>query len=99
MLIIVAGYEDGNDADTLRHDPMFKRALDRLPSGNDRLEAVIVMVGIEQAKLLTAVHPVERIVDIEHDTLRHRPERAAVLVNQGPAEAQQRPPIGQIFQT
>jgi hypothetical protein len=56
------------------------------------------MVGIEQAKLLTAVHPVERIVDIEHNTLRHCPERAAVLVNQGPAEAQQRPPIGQIFQ-
>ena len=25
------GYEDGNDADTLRRDPMFKLALDRLP--------------------------------------------------------------------
>jgi hypothetical protein len=35
MLMIVAGYEDGNDADTLRRDPMFKLALDRLPSGND----------------------------------------------------------------
>ncbi len=32
MLIIAAGYEDGNDADTLRCDPMFKLALDRLPS-------------------------------------------------------------------
>jgi DDE family transposase len=31
MLMIAAGYEDGNDADTLRRDPMFKRALDRLP--------------------------------------------------------------------
>ena len=56
------------------------------------------MVGIEQAKLLTAVHPVERIVDIEHDALGHGTKRAAVLVNQGPAEAQQRPPIGQVFQ-
>ena len=65
---------------------------------NDRLEAVIVMVGIEQAKLLTAVHPVERIVDIEHNALRHGTERAAELVNQGPPEAQQRPPIGQVFQ-
>jgi hypothetical protein len=35
MLMIVAGYEDGNDADTLRRDPMFKVALDRLPSGDD----------------------------------------------------------------
>jgi len=24
MLMIAAGYEDGNDADTLRRDPMFK---------------------------------------------------------------------------
>jgi len=32
MLMIAAGYEDGNDADTLRRDSMFKLALDRLPS-------------------------------------------------------------------
>ena len=31
MLMIAAGHEDGNDADTLRRDPMFKLALDRLP--------------------------------------------------------------------
>ena len=35
MLMIAAGYEDGNDADTLRHDPMFKLALERLPSAAD----------------------------------------------------------------
>ena len=33
MLMIAAGYEDGNDADSLRHDPVFKLALDRLPDG------------------------------------------------------------------
>src|ERR1700749_1427830 len=33
MLMIAAGYEDGNDADALRRDPMFKLALDRLPAG------------------------------------------------------------------
>src|SRR5947209_7836588 len=32
MLMIAAGYEDGNDADSLRSDPMFKLALERLPS-------------------------------------------------------------------
>ncbi len=32
MLMIAAGYEDGNDADSLRADPMFKLALDRSPS-------------------------------------------------------------------
>jgi hypothetical protein len=35
MLMIAAGYEDGNDANTLRGDPMFKLALDRLPSGEE----------------------------------------------------------------
>jgi hypothetical protein len=32
MLMIAAGYEDGNDADVLRHDPMFKLAMGRLPT-------------------------------------------------------------------
>src|SRR6202030_605978 len=32
LLLIAAGYEDGNDADSLRSDPMFKLALERLPS-------------------------------------------------------------------
>ena len=35
MLMIAAGYEDGNDADALRRDPMFKLALDRLPSDKE----------------------------------------------------------------
>ena len=33
MLMIAAGYEDGNDADGLRHDPVFKLALNHLPDG------------------------------------------------------------------
>ena len=32
MLMIAAGYEDGNDAGSVRHDPVFKLALDRLPN-------------------------------------------------------------------
>jgi len=35
LLMIAAGYEDGNDATGLRLDPMFKMALDQLPSGDD----------------------------------------------------------------
>jgi Transposase DDE domain group 1 len=35
MLMIAAGYEDANDADALRADPMFKLALDRLPSDDE----------------------------------------------------------------
>lgn len=32
VLMIAAGYEDGNDATGLRHDPVFKMALDQLPA-------------------------------------------------------------------
>jgi Transposase DDE domain group 1 len=35
MLMIAAGHEDGNDADSLRGDPLFKLALDRLPEHAD----------------------------------------------------------------
>jgi hypothetical protein len=35
MLMIAAGYEDGNDADLLRRDPLFKLALDWLPSDEE----------------------------------------------------------------
>lgn len=35
MLMIAAGYEDGNDADSLRADPLFKLAMDRLPEHTD----------------------------------------------------------------
>jgi hypothetical protein len=35
MLMIAAGYEDGNDADALRRDPMFKLAMGRLPGDGD----------------------------------------------------------------
>lgn len=31
LLMIAAGYEDGNDANSLRHDPLFKLANGRLP--------------------------------------------------------------------
>ena len=55
---------------------------------DDRLEAVIVIVGIEQAQLLGAVHPIEGVVDIEHEARWHRPKRAAILFRQGPPEAQ-----------
>jgi hypothetical protein len=35
LLMIAAGYEDGNDATSLRVDPVFKMALECLPSGRD----------------------------------------------------------------
>src|SRR5262249_23633225 len=65
---------------------------------DDWLETVIVMVGIEQAELLSTMDPVERVVDIDHNALRHCPERTAILIDERPPKAQQRSPIGQVFQ-
>ena len=37
VLQILAGYEDANDSDALRHDPIFKIACDRLPIPGEEL--------------------------------------------------------------
>ena len=37
VLPIAAGYEDANDANTLRHDPIFKVLLGRLPESGPPL--------------------------------------------------------------
>ena len=47
---------------------------------HDRLEAVFVVMGIEQAQLLAAMHGVKGVVDVEHDPLRHLPEGGAVEI-------------------
>ena len=40
MLMIAAGYEDGNDADRLRGDPMFKLAMGQKPAVGGHAGAV-----------------------------------------------------------
>jgi len=62
------------------------------------LEAVFVVVSIEQAHLLSAMHGVERVVHVQHDPARHLAERRAVKVDHGPAHAQQRARVGQVLQ-
>src|SRR5215469_7758162 len=65
---------------------------------NNRLKAVIVVVGVEQAQLLAAMNAVERVVDIEDNALRRRSERAAILPDERPPEAQQSSSVGEVFQ-
>src|SRR5438046_2435099 len=47
LLVIAAGYEDGNDANGLRVDPIFKMALDLSPSDLPDRERVRRVVDIE----------------------------------------------------
>jgi len=41
---------------------------------HDGLEAVSIVVHVEQAHLLLAMHGVERVVHIQHDPARHLAE-------------------------
>ena len=65
---------------------------------HDGLEAILVVVRIEQAHLLSAVHGVERVVHVQHDPARHLAEQRAIQVDHGLAHAQQRARAGQVLQ-
>jgi len=65
---------------------------------HDGLEAVFIVVSIEQAQLLFAMHRVERVIHIQHDPARHLAERRAVKIDHRLAHAQQRPCAGQVLQ-
>src|SRR5271166_649294 len=65
---------------------------------DDRLKAVFVVMGIEQPQLLGAMNRIERVVDIERNPFGHLPERFAIQIDHGSADAQQGASIGQVFQ-
>ena len=65
---------------------------------HDRLEAVVVVVGVEQPQLLAAMHGIKAVVDVEHDAARHLAEGGAVEFDHGPAHAQQGADIRQVLQ-
>ena len=49
MLAIAAGYEDADDCDFLRHDPIFKMAVGHLPESGDALCSQPTMSRLENA--------------------------------------------------
>jgi len=49
MFAIAAGYEDADDCDVLRHDPMFKMAVGRLPESGEPLCSQPTMSRLENA--------------------------------------------------
>ena len=69
---------------------------DRLAGGRleelDGLEAVLVIMGVEQRQLLAAVDDVVGIVDIEDDALRHAGEAIAEQIDHRQPHARQRAP-------
>ncbi len=64
----------------------------------DGLEAIVVVMGIEQRELLSAMDPVGVIVDIEHDARRHRIEAVTERINQRQSHTRQLTPRWQVLQ-
>jgi Transposase DDE domain group 1 len=55
MFAIAAGYEDGNDCTTLRHDPIFKMAVGHAPASGEPLCSQPTMSRLENAPSRTEI--------------------------------------------
>lgn len=64
---------------------------------DDWLEAVVVVMGVEQPQLLAAVRRIEGVVDVERDPLRDLCEGGAIEPDHGSTHLQQHPPVGQVL--
>jgi hypothetical protein len=48
---------------------------------SQRLETILIVVSVEQTQLWAAVNRIERVVDIEHNTVGNLAERRAIKVS------------------
>lgn len=65
---------------------------------DDGLEAIFVMMGVEQSQLLAAVYGIEGVIDVEDNTPGHGAETLAIQIHHRPAHVQERTRVGQVFQ-
>ena len=72
---IISGYEDANDCDDLRRDPIVKMACDRLPLSEDDLGSQPTMCRLENAPSRTDLYRLgEALVDIFIDSYKRAPQ-------------------------
>ena len=81
MLMIAAGYEDGNDADSLRHDPAFKLALDRLPGGDALCSQPTISRTENLPGTRSLLHMGRAMVELYCDSFRHVPRRIVLDID------------------
>ncbi|WP_095085205.1 IS1380 family transposase [Mesorhizobium sophorae] len=81
MKMIAAGYEDGNDANRLRCDPIFKMAQDALPSGRD-LASQSTMCRLENLPGVRELVVMGRaMVDLYCSSFRQVPKRIVLDID------------------
>jgi hypothetical protein len=87
MLMIAAGYQDGNDADMLRRDPMVKLALDRLPS-DEELCSQSTISRLENLPDVRALLRLGRaLIELFCASFRQVPKRVLLDIDDTPAFA------------
>jgi hypothetical protein len=81
LLMIAAGYEDGNDATGLRSDPLFKLALERVPSGRDLCSQSTIsrLENLPDARTLLRLG--RALVDVWGGSFRHVPRRITLDID------------------
>jgi len=81
MLMIAAGYEDGNDADALRGDPMFKLAMERLPEHADLCSQSTISRTENQPDARALLRIGRAMVDHYCHSFRHVPRRIVLDID------------------
>src|SRR6478672_2884272 len=79
VLHIAAGYEDANDANTLRHDPIFKLLLGRLPESGPPLASQPTISRFENHVSRTELYRMARVLVDQFITSYARPPQLIVL--------------------
>ena len=79
VLQIAAGYEDANDANTLRHDPIFKLLLDRLPESGPPLASQPTISRFENRVSRTELYRLARVFVEQFIASYDRPPKLIVL--------------------
>ena len=80
MLMIAAGYEDGNDAASLRHDPAFKLALDHLPGGDALCSQPTISRTENQPGTRSLLRMARAMAELYRDSFRQVPRRIVLDV-------------------
>jgi hypothetical protein len=81
LLMIAAGYEDGNDASSLRGDPMFKMALDLAPSDRELCSQSTIsrLENLPDARALLRMG--RAMVDLYCESFRQVPKRITLDID------------------
>ena len=82
---IACGYADGNDPDTLRHDPAFRMACGRAPESGDALASQPTVSRLENAPdLRVLIRMSHALIDVWCQSHRHPPRRITLDIDDTP---------------